>query len=226
MTFGRKEKAVGQTHGALGRLKSSAVSRKNRGQHGHSVGKRGGGSGILVDDELARAIKHESAAALMHWWGVSTKTVWQWRKTFNIDRAGTPGSKRLIGLAAQKALDAAADHEWTTAERRARRRRAITMKLGRNLILGYHGPRWSNEQLAMLPQMSDAQIAARTGRSKNAVRIMRQRLGLPGCGIERRKWTKEELRLLGKLPYTEVARLTGRTPNAVSVMRAKVGTYP
>jgi hypothetical protein len=55
---------------------------------------------------------------------------------------------------------------------------------------------------------------------------MRQRLGLPGCGIERRKWTKKELKLLAKLPYTEVARMTGRTPNAVSVMRAKVGTYP
>jgi hypothetical protein len=68
----------------------------------HAVGRRGGGSGILVDDELARAIKHESAAALMHWWRLSAKTVWQWRKTFNIARAGTPGSRRLIQAAAQQ----------------------------------------------------------------------------------------------------------------------------
>jgi hypothetical protein len=31
----------------------------------------GGGSGLLLDEELARAVRHESAAAVMYWWGAS-----------------------------------------------------------------------------------------------------------------------------------------------------------
>jgi transcriptional regulator with XRE-family HTH domain len=33
----------------------------------------GGGSGLLVDEELARAVRHESAAALMWWWRASAR---------------------------------------------------------------------------------------------------------------------------------------------------------
>jgi hypothetical protein len=50
------------------------------------------GPGLLVDEELARAIRTESAAALRYWWGVGVKLVWQWRHAFAIGRAGTPGS--------------------------------------------------------------------------------------------------------------------------------------
>jgi hypothetical protein len=39
----------------------------------------GGGSGLLVDEELARAVRHESAAAVGHWWRVSHNTVRAWR---------------------------------------------------------------------------------------------------------------------------------------------------
>src|SRR5262249_23081463 len=55
----------------------------------------GGGSGLLVDEELARAIRTESAAAIKHWWGVQGKTVWSWRKALGVEgRAGTEGSQR------------------------------------------------------------------------------------------------------------------------------------
>jgi hypothetical protein len=53
---------------------------------------------LLVEDELARAIKTESAAALIHWWGVSDGVVWKWRKAFEITRAGTPGANALSRL--------------------------------------------------------------------------------------------------------------------------------
>ena len=35
---------------------------------------------LLVDEELARAVRHESAAALRYWWGVSALVVWKWRR--------------------------------------------------------------------------------------------------------------------------------------------------
>jgi hypothetical protein len=34
-----------------------------------ALGTHGGGRGLLVEDELARAVRCESAAAIMHWWG-------------------------------------------------------------------------------------------------------------------------------------------------------------
>ena len=32
-----------------------------------ALGTRGGGSGLLLDEELAPAVRHESATAIMHW---------------------------------------------------------------------------------------------------------------------------------------------------------------
>src|SRR6059058_1205517 len=62
-----------------------------------------GGSGLLVEEELARAILHESAAALMYWWGVTCTTAWRWRLALGVEgRAGTEGSRRLIRAAAAK----------------------------------------------------------------------------------------------------------------------------
>src|SRR5262245_63493842 len=39
-----------------------------------------GGPGLLVDEELARAVSCESSLAIQHWWGVNGETVWRWRK--------------------------------------------------------------------------------------------------------------------------------------------------
>jgi hypothetical protein len=49
------------------------------------IGQRGG-SGILVEEELARAIRCESALAIGYWWGVNCKTVAWWRRALGVER--------------------------------------------------------------------------------------------------------------------------------------------
>src|SRR5947207_15226308 len=41
---------------------------------------------LLVDAELARAIRQESAGAVVNWWGVSADTVTRWRRTLGVPR--------------------------------------------------------------------------------------------------------------------------------------------
>ena len=40
-------------------------------------------------DTLKRAVQRESEAAVMHWWGVGTDTVWKWRRALGVGRATT-----------------------------------------------------------------------------------------------------------------------------------------
>lgn len=60
-----------------------------------ALGSRGG-SGLLVDETLAFVVRHESAVAIKHWFGVSTKAVWNWRTALAVRRMDNPGSRRLI----------------------------------------------------------------------------------------------------------------------------------
>jgi hypothetical protein len=66
---------------------------------------RAAGKGLLLDEELARAVRKESAAAIRYWWGVSGSTVIKWRKAVGADRKNNPGTQKLIRLAVQKATN-------------------------------------------------------------------------------------------------------------------------
>jgi len=171
---------------------------------------RGGAPSIQVDAELARAVRHESAVAIRHWWGVTAKVVARWRRALGVTRTNCEGSRRLIQAAARAGAAVIKANVWTAAERRARSRRAIELGLGRNLD---HSPTWTAEQVGLLHMLSDAAVAERTGRTANAVRQARVRYGIAAVGaIVRRRWTAAELRLLRSgMHYLEIARLTGRT---------------
>ena len=45
-----------------------------------------GGSGLLLNDELARAVRCEAVMAIRHWWGVSGGIVCRWRKVLGVGR--------------------------------------------------------------------------------------------------------------------------------------------
>src|SRR5438105_3906799 len=59
-----------------------------------ALGTHGGGSGLLVDEELARAVRLEPAIAIRYWWGVSEWAVWHWRQVLGVPRFNE-GSARL-----------------------------------------------------------------------------------------------------------------------------------
>jgi hypothetical protein len=75
-----------------------------------------GGSGLLVNRELVRAIRTESAAALRHWFGVGTKAAWNWRRAFRVPRLGTKGSRRAHLAASLRGGAAMRAKEWADEE--------------------------------------------------------------------------------------------------------------
>jgi hypothetical protein len=66
----------------------------------------GSGSGLLVDAELARAVRHESAAAVMHWWGRSKTAVQNWRRALGVGRTDNEDTARLMCAPAEKRAEA------------------------------------------------------------------------------------------------------------------------
>jgi hypothetical protein len=132
---------------------------------------------LLVDEELARAVRNESAAAVGFWWGVCGKVVWSWRRALSVTRTNNEGSQRLIRAASELAAKETRGKPLPADQVERRRRTAIELGLGRALKPGYHGPWWTEAETAMLGQVSDEEIARQTGRTVNAVRHKRELLG-------------------------------------------------
>jgi hypothetical protein len=118
---------------------------------------------LLVDEELARAVRQESAAAVRYWWGVSAGVVWRWRKALGVTKINNAGSQRLVRAAAEKGAATLRGVPLTPEQVERRRRTALELDLGRHLITGYHGPRWTEQETALLGRLSDAEVAARRG---------------------------------------------------------------
>jgi hypothetical protein len=132
---------------------------------------------LLLDDELARAVRTESAAAVGYWWGVSEGVVWRWREVLGVDRMNNAATHQLIKASAKAGAVIAKAREFTIMERQMKSQDAQRLNLVRNFRTGYQGPRWTAEQLALLNTLSDDEVARQTGRTPNAVRIMRGRVG-------------------------------------------------
>jgi hypothetical protein len=136
---------------------------------------------------LARAVRHEAAAAVMFWWGASKTAVQNWRRALGVGRTDNEGTARLVLAAAEKGAEAVKARDWTEDERGHRRRNAIEKDLGRNLVTGYRGPLWAAGEIALLGTFPDEEAARRTGRTVNAVRQKREELGIPNPARQRRE---------------------------------------
>jgi hypothetical protein len=184
-----------------------------------------GGSGLWVNEILARAIRTESAEGIAYWFGVSSGVVWRWRKAFGVSgTATTPGSKKAHRRVCKAGAEGIKTKEWTDEELDARSDAARRSKQSQ-----WFGPRWTPArgvwtaaQLALLGTDHDMVIAKRIGRTLNAVTVKRVRLKVPaysecvGCG---RAWTANEISLLGTDHDQVVARKTGRSVDAITWKR-------
>ena len=134
-----------------------------------------GGSGLLVDEELLWAIMSESVVAIKHWWGVGNKAIWNWRRAFGVTQWGTEGSRRLHQALGENGAAKLRGKKLPRAL--VRRRVKIRAERGTLRLPDRWGEkRWKRWELDLLGTAPDAELAARFGRTVNAVRVMRNRL--------------------------------------------------
>lgn len=84
---------------------------------------------------------------------------------------------------------------------------------------------WAAQDLALLGQASDRDLAAQLGISTSTVQRKRRRLGLASFGSPptRLEWSEEPLSLLGKVPDVELARCYAISSTAVKAERSRRG---
>jgi hypothetical protein len=125
---------------------------------------------------MARAIRHESAAAVRFWWGVGEGVVHRWRRALGVTRTNNEGSQRLICTASDRGAEQLRGRRLTPEQVERRRPTARELDLGCYLPKGYHGLWWTKAEMALLGRLSDEEVARRTGRTVNAVRQKREAL--------------------------------------------------
>jgi hypothetical protein len=198
-------------------------------------GTHGGGSGLLVTEELARAVRSESAAAVGYWWGVSEGVVWRWRKALGVGQMDSPGTRQARQAAAVRG-------GRTVRDQAIRRRRALGLRVPVGELTSNIAPPWSAEEDELVRTLAPQEAACRTGRPVRAVYGRRQQLRQQGKGSTaggqdrlgrhpppaRHRWSEdgwkpEEVALLGTMPDEELARQLGRSVGAVGLKRRREG---
>jgi hypothetical protein len=143
-----------------------------------------GRPGLLITDALVRAIRTESAEAIKFWFCVSTPTVWHWRRALGISHWGTEGSRRLQRRCSEAGAAKLRGQKLSPAE--VERRRQTALERGFRPGDRWGDSHWTPAQQALLGALSDAEVAARIGRTAAAIRAKRLRLRIP------RRWSGEE----------------------------------
>jgi hypothetical protein len=99
---------------------------------------------------------------------------------------GTEGTRRLVRAAAEKGAAGFRGKSLPPEQVERRRQTARELNLGQYLDPA-HGQGWSKAELRLLGKVSDAEVADRTVRSVNGVRVKRNRLGIRRACDRRRE---------------------------------------
>jgi hypothetical protein len=147
------------------------------------IGRRGG-SGLLVDEELARAVRLESSIALQYWFSICEETVWRWRQILGVPKLN-PGSARLRTALNREYGGRQRGQRLPADQVERRRQTALALGLRPPGRWGENG--WTPDQTAMLGTMPDADLARRIGRTVEAVRCQRTLRGIPSARDRRKR---------------------------------------
>jgi hypothetical protein len=71
---------------------------------------------LILYGDLAKAVRRESAEAVMHFWGVKANTVWQWRKALGVPQYND-GTTRLKSELLSAWLDEIRPMTWSVEGR-------------------------------------------------------------------------------------------------------------
>jgi hypothetical protein len=148
---------------------------------------RRGGSGLLVEEELARAVRCESARALCYGWGITTETAWRWRQALGVARLNE-GSRLLLAQTAAERGRKLRGRKLPAEQCERRRRTARELNL-RQYLRPSAPPekRWTAAEVARLGTLPDEQLAEQLGRTAAAVRVQRTRRGIASACDRRRR---------------------------------------
>jgi hypothetical protein len=86
---------------------------------------------LLVDEELARAVRSEATAAVGFWWGVGEGVVCRWRKALGVTKGNNPGTIRLVQGIAQASAAATRRRERTDQERGPASDEEVAKRIGK-----------------------------------------------------------------------------------------------
>jgi hypothetical protein len=150
---------------------------------------RGGGSGLSVDEELARAIRLESSLALQYWFGVDEVSVCRWRKALGVERFNEGSAKLHTALNAEMAAGLKGTRRPADQVEQMRQTRK---RLGLRPPPHPGGRPWTEAELALLGTLPDAELATQLGRTERAVVVMRLRRGIPSPEDRRRREHQED----------------------------------
>ena len=131
---------------------------------------------LILFEDLARAVAVESCRAVALAWGVSRFSVHKWRKSLGVERANAGTSARWRGNIKSVISPAQNQAGLERAHARTTRVKAEATRRAR----GTTGKRiWTEEQIAWMGQLTDAEIASRAGCDQRTVEKERHRRAIP-----------------------------------------------
>jgi hypothetical protein len=201
---------------------------------------------IILCGDLVRAVQKESVEAVSYHWGVCRNVVQIWRRALDVPEVN-PGTRHLLrethrdseSDARQRAIlraetpRAVLKPEPLLHERAHPLLRLSTSRLVKDRMArtGRHiNPDlrlWTRKEDELLGSAPDEQIARKIKRSKAAVAVRRNALGIAAWNAAYfRPWTPDEEALLGALPDRDLARRLKRTFKAVEARRERYSLPP